>query len=522
MQKFFNDTGTCVPSKHYMVDTGAKVSKIINMIEKGQYFTINKPRQFGKTTTIYQIINELKKNKCFFPILLSFEGIGDDIFESENKFCKSFFKILIKNLNNSGVLNKDLFTINELEINSIESLSSQISFLTQTIPQKLVLIIDEVDKSSNNQLFVSFLGMLRSKFLSAQNDMDFTFYSVVLAGVHDVKTLKMKINPENPGKQNSPWNIATDFLIDMTFKSNEIATMLMAYCEDRKVSMDIQIISEKIFFYTSGYPYLVSKICKIIDEILIPNKKVFTWNIEAVEESSKYLTNKNYSSTIFDDLIKNLENHKDLYDLIFEISINASSKSYTISNPVVNLGIVYGILKDNLGWCQIQNLIFEQRIYDYMLSKVETSNQYVVLDHSSFYTETGLNMKQILRKFQQFIKENYATKDIQFLEREGRLLFLSFIKPIINGVGHDFKESVIGNERRMDIQISYLTEKYILELKRWNGEIYHQKGLVQLSDYLELNTMKEGFLLIFDFRKEKEYKEETIVHNQKEIFTIWV
>lgn len=74
--------------------------------------------------------------------------------------------------------------------------------------KKIVLMIDEVDKSSNNQLFLSFLGLLRDKFIKAQADRDKTFYSVILAGVHDVKNLKLKLRDDGEHKYNSPWNIA--------------------------------------------------------------------------------------------------------------------------------------------------------------------------------------------------------------------------------------------------------------------------------------------------------------------------
>jgi hypothetical protein len=64
------------------------------------------------------------------------------------------------------------------------------------------------------------------------------------------------------------------------------------------------------------------------------------------------------------------------------------------------------------------------------------------------------------------------------------LLFLAFIKPIINGTGFDFKEVQISEEKRIDIVIT-LKEKYIVELKIWRGEEYHKKGLIQLQEYLD-------------------------------------
>ncbi len=62
--KKFNVTGTCIPEKHYMVDISDKLSQIIGMIENEEYFTINRARQYGKTTTLYQIDRKLRKVYC--------------------------------------------------------------------------------------------------------------------------------------------------------------------------------------------------------------------------------------------------------------------------------------------------------------------------------------------------------------------------------------------------------------------------------------------------------------------------
>ncbi len=61
----------------------------------------------------------------------------------------------------------------------------------------------------------------------------------------------------------------------------------------------------------------------------------------------------------------------------------------------------------------------------------------------------------------------------------------------------------------MDVVVTYNDQRNVVELKRWEGEAYHQQGLQQLSDYLDIHSLRKGFLLIFDFRKEKTYKSET-------------
>jgi len=104
----------------------------------------------------------------------------------------------------------------------------------------------------------------------------------------------------------------------------------------------------------------------------------------------------------------------------------------------------------------------------------------------------------------------------------GRLNFMAFLKPIINGSGYDFKEVQISDEKRLDLVITYINHKYIAELKLWHGEKAHEKGLLQLADYLDRQAVDEGYLLIFDHAKVKKWDSKWIESNGKKIFSVWV
>lgn len=154
MAKKFCTTGTCIPEKNYMVDLSNRIQQIINQyIESGQYFTINRARQYGKTTLLYLLEKELRKQD-YLVLSLSFEAA------------------------------------------------------------------DEVDKSSDNQIFLSFLGLLREKYLKCQQGKDVTFHSVILAGVYDIKTLKLKLHPQEESKYNGLWNIADNNQMYMKVSSD--------------------------------------------------------------------------------------------------------------------------------------------------------------------------------------------------------------------------------------------------------------------------------------------------------------
>ena len=57
MAKRFNVTGSCFRKDHYMADVSDKFAAVKNMIEMGDYFIINRPRQYGKTTTLQNMVS---------------------------------------------------------------------------------------------------------------------------------------------------------------------------------------------------------------------------------------------------------------------------------------------------------------------------------------------------------------------------------------------------------------------------------------------------------------------------------
>ena len=519
MSKEFNITGKCYRDRHYMADASKKLEQTLKMVERGDYFIINRPRQYGKTTTLYAIAERLNQMENYLTFNISFEGIGYDIFQEEQKFCIGFVELLATyaEINDSHL--SDWLIKKVPETNDIRTLSSVITqFINQTT-KKIVLIIDEVDKSSNNQLFLDFLGMLRNKYLS-QDDFK-TFHSVVLAGVHDVKSLKLKLRPGEEQKYNSPWNIAAEYKVDLNFYPNEIKPMLDDYVAERGVKMDTAWMSERLFYYTSGYPFLVSKLCKMMDEEVLPTKEIQEWTEQDLDKTVQSLVLE--PNTNFENVIKNLENNNDLYELTYKMLIENEYQFYNLNDPLVGLGVMLGIFKNGRG-IRIHNIIYEELIFQYMTSKAKTKvslSEYIT--GGEFHLPNRLlNMEAVLTQFQAFMREQYSKKDRDFIERQGRLIFLAFLKPILTGVGYDFKEVQISEERRLDVTITYYEHKYVAELKIWRGDKAHKEGLKQLVDYLDRLNLNKGYLIIFDHSEAKEWTIKRIRTKGKKIFAVWV
>lgn len=110
----------------------------------------------------------------------------------------------------------------------------------------------------------------------------------------------------------------------------------------------------------------------------------------------------------------------------------------------------------------------------------------------------------VMKKFSQYYTELYRETDERFVEKQGRKLFLLFLKPIINGTGNFYVEAETRNETRTDIVVDYMGKQFIIELKIWKGEKYNADGEKQLIDYLNLYHLDRGYLLTFNFNKNKQ------------------
>ncbi|MDR2712063.1 MAG: AAA-like domain-containing protein [Clostridiales bacterium] len=497
----FNVTGLCVPEEDYMVDISGKLEQIIKLIDNHSYFTINRARQYGKTTTLACLENALRDR--YLVASISFEGIGDESFESPQAFCPMFLRKIANALEFTSASEKEASDWQNNDIINFELLSKHITKMCRD--KKVVLMIDEVDKTSNNRVFLHFLGMLRNKFLSRKNRKEYTFHSVILAGVYDIKNIKLKMMNEGtyaPTTEenkiyNSPWNIAVNFNVDMSFGPHEIATMLREYEAEHTIGLDIAAISDEIFRFTGGYPFLVSRICQAIDEELDKD-----WTPGGVQKAITIILEE--KNTLFDDIFKNFENNKNLYDFVYSLLVTGEAGNFTIDDPIINMGFMYGFLTKKENGIFVANKIFEIRILNYFVSKDSRTKkqvrgvlQYDVVKNGHF------DMELALRKFAEHYTEIFNEHDYKFLEKQGRLIFLTYLKPLINGQGFFHIESQFTDLRRMDVVVDYGCDQFIIELKLWYGDFSHQEAYEQLLGYMVSKNASRGYLLTFDFRKDE-------------------
>lgn len=172
-------------------------------------------------------------------------------------------------------------------------------------------------------------------------------------------------------KTNSPWNIAADFLVDMSFSAENILGMLTEYENDHKTGMNLAEIAGLIYDYTSGYPYLVSRICKFMDERLAGVKgfqaRSSAWTKAGFLEAVKMLLED--QNPFFESLMGKLSDFPELKDVISALLFKGQKVAYNPDDRAVRDAMMFGFVKVKDSSVLFSNRIFETRLYNYFLLK---------------------------------------------------------------------------------------------------------------------------------------------------------
>ena len=355
--KVFNTTAVCIPKEHYMVNLDERLKKIKVFVDAGKYFTINRARQYGKTTALRALYLYLQGE--YYVVSMDFQTFGSAEFQTETIFSRSFANSFLRSLKRNPVnkteqLNEAMAQLeksvaSQNDFFALKALFEQLGDICAVSDKPIVLMIDEVDSASNNQVFLDFLAQLRAQYM--ERDIYPSFRSVILAGVYDVKNLRGKIRPEDEHRYNSPWNIAADFDISMSFSKNEIAGMLTEYEADYKTGMNVDEMAGLLFDDTSGYPFLVSRLCQLMDEVVCKKEtygsKSAAWTKEGFYEAQRLiLAEKNM---LFESLSEKLVSYPELNDMLKSLLFTGKPIVFNYYEPSIGVASMFGFVKNKNG-----------------------------------------------------------------------------------------------------------------------------------------------------------------------------
>ncbi|KJJ84394.1 protein containing DUF1703 [Candidatus Omnitrophus magneticus] len=187
---------------------------------------------------------------------------------------------------------------------------------------------------------------------------------------------------------------------------------------------------------------------------------------------------------------------------------------------VIDLGIIKDINND---------IVFANEIYGEIIPRVlnfQLQKNIREQGTTSWYIKSNgkLDMDKLLKAFQEFYSENSEVwlERFDYKEAGPHLLLMAFLQRVINGGGRINREMAVGTGRT-DLLIEFNGDKFVLELKLKRMPSARQKGLDQISRYLDTLGMTKGYLILFEIKPssiipwETRVKWEDISHQNKNI-----
>ncbi|KJJ85393.1 ATPase domain protein, prokaryote domain protein [Candidatus Omnitrophus magneticus] len=512
-KRYFNTTGFCMPERHYMIDPLRNQKIIFDLIEKTQYFTIHAPRQTGKTTLLHELAHRLNKEGNYISVVFSVESAGYRSITEEiaNK------KIINSLYSSSGqYLNKKNCPIPPEKYTKDLTLENYLIdwAISQTKP--IVLLLDEID-SLYDDVLVSVLRQLRNGFQIRPKRFPST---VALVGLRDVREYKTKVRPSEVSLgSGSPFNIKAESILLGTFTKEEITELYSQHPKDTG-QIFLKEVVDRIYELTGGQPWLVNAIAReIVVKILNEDftKKITLDHVESAKENIIQRRD-----THLDSLLDKLKESR-VKNIVSAI-INGDSLVYDNFNDDLRYVIDLGIIKD------INNdIVFANEIYGEIIPRVlnfQLQKNIREQGTTSWYIKSNgkLDMDKLLKAFQEFYSENSEVwlERFDYKEAGPHLLLMAFLQRVINGGGRINREMAVGTGRT-DLLIEFNGDKFVLELKLKRMPSARQKGLDQISRYLDTLGMTKGYLILFEIKPssiipwETRVKWEDVTHQNKNI-----
>lgn len=490
MTRWFNTTGPCVPTKHYMLSATDRFSvpSLQRLIDQESYFVLHAPRQIGKTTAMVTLAQTLTASGPYAAVLVSAEvgaPFSDDPGATELAVLASWRD------NAETYLPEDCLPPPWPDVAPGQRIEAALKVWSQAISRPLVLFIDEID-TLRNEALMSVLRQLRNGFRSRPDAFP---QSLALIGLRDVRDYKVASGGSNRLNTSSPFNIKAESVTMRNFTAAEVAELYQQHM-DETGQVFSQTAMDLVFELTQGQPWLVNAIARQLVEVLAPDSTIII-TPALVQQAKEILLQR--QDTHLDSLAERLQ--EDRVKTIIEPMLAGLQLPATSNDDrqyLVDLGL---LTRSQAGGLVVANPIYREVL---LRSLVQGPQDSLPTIAPTWLTVEGrLDTKALLEAFLAFWRQHGEPllNSAAYHEIAPHLVLMAFLHRVINGGGTLDREYAIGRDR-MDLCLRYGDVTLGIELKVWRNKKADPlvKGLEQLDNYLAGLGEDTGWLVIFDRR----------------------
>lgn len=311
--------------------------ELIEHIKQMNYVMCIQPRQQGKTSLIFHLMDNPALKKYVF-IYINMNILNESNSTETYKIIGQEIKLKLNDL----IKNDQTLKIPETSYEWFLFLR-KISLLAQNNDKRIVIFLDEIGAvlfSGSNDFF----SILHNTFTSRKVESNFNHLTFILVGAFNPSKLI-----ENECV--SPFNVAERIHLN-DFSQEQVNDLVKKggkWNDDQSKS-----ISEQIYSWTGGQPYLTQVICKYI-QIDISVNKIESYIEKLLQEDQNHIPH----------ILKNYNRDERLKDYMQQILAGEKIKFYPTQNVLQHELVLLGLIKaDNAGNCIIRNRIYTKIFHD--------------------------------------------------------------------------------------------------------------------------------------------------------------
>nr|VFJ55012.1 MAG: hypothetical protein BECKFM1743C_GA0114222_101495 [Candidatus Kentron sp. FM] len=528
--KTFCTAGPIRPDDHYSIPALSRwdTHEIRRLIQEKRYFVLHAPRQTGKTTCLFALMEELNAQGDYIALYVNVEPA-----QSARGNVREAMRTIVGSVAGNAHLYLDDRRLKEWvdgafqEFGSHGALKGLLSRWSRENHRPIVLLLDEVDSLVGDTL-ISLLRQIRAGYPDRPGAFPQT---VLLCGVRDVRDYRIHVSDDRGDSQvitgGSAFNIKSESLRLGNFSLDDVAGLYAQHTEETGQVFEAGVI-DYIFEQTAGQPWLVNALgYEACFQAGGERDRTQPITLETMADARERLIERR--DTHIDQLADKLKESR-VHRVISSMLADTSGAEITI--PEDDLQYV-----QDLGLVRARpQLAIANPIYREVIPRTLTWTTQVLIPYETAWyigKDGRLDLPKLLDAFQQFFRENGDSWSERFHYKEAgpQLLMQAFLQRIVNGGGRIDREYGLGR-RRTDLLIQWPlnpgpldenrdfhgpVQRAVIELKILykSLEATIEDGLAQTAGYRDRAGAEEGYLVIFDRTSNKPWEKKCFVRQEQ-------
>jgi hypothetical protein len=495
----FNTSGPCVASEHYMLPPERRLGRILQLIEQRKYFTLHAGRQTGKTTSARWLVEHLNGGDRFRALWVDLQGAREDPDPSTAYLAVRYAldTAVERDLPDLGRPSADLRSVDPASTFLVRYLRD----LAARSDKPLVVLFDEADGLVGTAM-VSFLTQLRQGYLDRSRT---PFPSTVaLIGQRQVRDYALAVEERRAVAwlgTTSPFNITAEAATLGAFSEAEVVELLAEHTAATGQRFEPGAAA-RIWTLGQGHPWLTNALADQIVGHDVEDRAVpiTTAHVDAAKDT---IIQERRSH--IDSLIARLREPR--VQRILAPMLAGERLQGDVLDDDVGYVLGLGLIRIAGGEYAVANPIYRE-VIPRTLTWVQ---QHSIHELTAWYLrpDGSLDVGKLLAAFQVFWRKDghLAAEGFGYREAGPHLMLMAFLQRVVNGGGRVEREYGLGRGA-LDLLLVWKAERHAIEVKLRRDTETEDEALDQVARYLDQAGLDEGWLVLFDLRKERSWAEK--------------